>query len=108
MKTQEIEEALDENRTSLDGLKVYINVWNLAASLAVAKGRRDERGRYYEQVKSFEDLESLGLEYRDLVDAVEAQGMINRSGWYALSAKIRKAVFDHKDVVLALFTRKSD
>ena len=103
----EIEErALEENRASLDGLRVYINVWNLAASLAVAKNRRDENGRYYEQVKSLEELESIGLEYRDLVDAVNSQGGVKMSGRYALSPKIQKAVFEHADVVRALFATK--
>lgn len=102
MTTQDI----NENRASLDGLRVYINVWNLAANLAVARNRRDENGRYYEQVKSLEDLESIGLEYRDLVDVVNSHGGVKISGRYELSPKIQKAVHEHADVVRALFAKR--
>ncbi len=104
MTQKETEEALNEKRTSLDGLRVYINVWNSAASLAVARNRRDENGRDYEQVKALVDLESIGLAYQDLIDAVEQQGTISRSGWYRITPKIQKAVHEHADVVKALWS----
>jgi hypothetical protein len=107
MTTQESEEALNENMTSLDGLRVYINVWNLAANLAVARNRRDEKGEYYEQVKAFDDLGSIGLTYQDLIDAVEQQGALNRSGWYRITPKIHKAVSEHAEVVKAIWSNES-
>jgi hypothetical protein len=107
MTTQEIEEALNEKWTSLDGLRIYINVWNLAANLAVARNRRDEKGQYYEQVKAFEDLESIGLTYQDLIDAVEQQGALNSSGWYRITPRIQKAVSEHADVVKAIWSNES-
>ena len=107
MTTQETEEALDENQTNLGSLRVYINVWNQAACLVVARNRRDEKGRYYEQVKSLEDLESISLEYRDLVDAVNSQGAVKMNGRYTLSPKIQKAVHEHADVVKAIWSNVS-
>jgi hypothetical protein len=107
MTTPESEEALNENMTSLDGLRVYINVWNLAANLAVARNRRDEKGEYYEQVKAFDDLGSIGLTYQDLIDAVEQQGALNRSGWYRITPKIHKAVSEHAEVVKAIWSNES-
>jgi len=43
------------------------------------------------------------LTYNDLLDCVEAQGAINKNGWYLVNAKIARAVEKHPDVVDALF-----
>ena len=48
-------------------------------------------------------LNALALAYNDLLDCVEAQGAIDKNGWYLASAKIARAVERHPDVVHALF-----
>ena len=47
--------------------------------------------------------QALALTYNDLLDCVEAQGAINKNGWYLVNAKIARAVEKHPDVVDALF-----
>ncbi len=98
--------ALDRNRTSLDGFKVYVNVWNRQASLAVARPYIDaESGQYREEIRYVDDLESIGLKYQDVIDAVEEEGYIGLSGCYPLDAKLTRAVFEHKAEILGLFER---
>lgn len=48
-------------------------------------------------------LNALALAYNDLLDCVEAQGAIDKNGWYLVSAKIARAVERHPAVVHALF-----
>lgn len=95
----EIERVLDENRTPLAGLKLFINVYDLAAALAVAKPYIDEMGAYIEQVRYLDDLSLIGLEYSDLIEAVESVGAINRSGGYACTPKIIGAAVSNIDVI---------
>jgi len=100
----EIEAVLDQNRIDLDGYKIFVNVYDMAAALAVAQPYRNNNGDYSERVGYIDDLESIGITYQDLIEAVEATGgAINRSGWYACTPKIVKAVFGHKDVIRDLF-----
>jgi hypothetical protein len=78
----------NENRTSLDDLKLFINVYDSACALAVAKSYTDENGAYCENVRYLDDLDSIGLSYSDLIYAIESQGAINVSGCYNCSNKI--------------------
>ncbi len=98
--------ASDRNRTPLDDFKVYVNVWDCHASLAVAHPYIDAKsGQYREEIRYVDDLESIGLAYQDVIDAVEEEGYIELSGCYPLDAKLARAVFEHKAEVLGLFER---
>ena len=89
----------EENRTPLAGLKLFINVYDLAAALAVAKPYIDENGAYCEQVRYLDDLALIGLGYSDLIEAVESQGMIDCSGSYQCTPKIIGAAVSNIDVI---------
>ncbi len=99
----ENDEELDLTRISLNGYKVFINVQDSRALIAVTRRDTDEKGQVWEEERYFEDLESIGLTYNDLVDAVEKEGALTISGWYPLTPKIKQAVFEHKQEVLKLF-----
>ncbi len=96
--------SFDRNRTSLDGFKVYVSVWDRQASLAVAHPYVDAKsGQYREEIHYVDDLESIGLKYQDVIDAVEEEGYIELSGCYPLDEKLTHAVFEHKAEILGLF-----
>lgn len=96
----EIERVLDENRTPIEGgLKLFINVYDLAAALAVAKPYIDEHGAYCERVRYVDDLESIGLRYSDLIEAVESVGSVSTSGWYPCTHKIIGAAVSNIEII---------
>jgi hypothetical protein len=65
---------------SLDGLKMFINCYYCACALAVAKSFIGDNGDEYERVRYLDDIERIGLQYSDLIKAIETQGAINISG----------------------------
>jgi hypothetical protein len=106
---------------ALDIYNVCIEVFDRSASLAFKRPERlptpdeifEQRALGYVHLVKPEkeivryiqsgQLDALALTYNDLLDCVEAQGAINKNGWYLVNAKIARAVEKHPDVVDALF-----
>ena len=82
-------------------ISVYIDVWDETAALALSK--YDEQHRIKTKYVQADDLDDWGLSYGDLLDAVNAKGAINKSGWYPLTERIKQAVRGRDRQALALF-----
>lgn len=82
-------------------ISVYIDVWDATAALAFSK--YDEEHRIITKYVRADDLADWGLSDSDLIDAVNAKGAINKSGWYPLTEKIKQAVRGRDRQALALF-----
>jgi hypothetical protein len=83
-----------------DKIAVYIDVWDSHAALAFS---RYENGVIITKYVEGEDLYAWALRYEDLVEAVEAHGAINISGWYPANEKIIDAVRGRDVQAIALF-----
>jgi hypothetical protein len=82
-------------------IAVYIDVWDSHAELAFS---RYEDGVIITKYVKDEELNAWALRYDDLIEAVEAHGAINISGWYPASEKITEAVRGRDAQAVALFT----
>jgi hypothetical protein len=85
-------------------ISVYIDVWDATAALAFSK--YDEEHRIITKYVQADDLDDWGLSYDDLLDAVNAKGAMNKSGWYPLTERIKHAVRGRDVQALALFNER--
>ncbi len=87
-----------------DRITVYIDVWNKEASLAFAR-LSDKKGEVEMIHITEENLDAWGLEYRDLIDAVEEIGAIDVSGRYPVTDMIVRALDGREAQASALFNK---
>jgi hypothetical protein len=81
-------------------IAVYIDVFDSKAALAFSLY---EGHRVITRYVNEDDLSAWGLSYSDLVEGVEAKGVIEKSGWYPVSEKIADAIRGREAQALALF-----
>ncbi|MGZ4934696.1 MAG: hypothetical protein ACXV5D_09085 [Halobacteriota archaeon] len=89
---------------SRDRITVYVDVWNMEASLAFVR-LSDKKGELEMIHITEESLDAWGLKYRDLIDAVEEIGAIDMNGWYPVTDTIARALDGREAQASALFNK---